>query len=194
MNKREKILIAVLVVCSIVTGGSLVICCSLNDSLKKTSEFMSVLELQGVVIPKIYIGEKYLFGEAFNFSNWSYSPKQMTYLERYSSHLGEVITIMKSQVYLLGEDPELFEQCLYAIHDFQRSINSSRIGIPYVAWRGRYSDCPMSVYYYSGEPSKYDDTEVWAIMILFNDIFGIMTTYYVDTETQKQLPFVLGTN
>lgn len=198
MNTHEKIFTAIVIVCIIVTSASLVRCYNLtndyNHALETTNEFMSILELEGSIVPKIYIGEKYLFGEAFNFSNWSHYPKQTTYLERYSGHLKEVIAIMKFQVYLLGEDPELFEQCLYAIYDFQKSVNlSNGHCVPYVAWRGKYIDCPIASHY-SEEPSKYDEVDVWAIMILFKTDLGGETTYYVDTETLKQLPFVLGTD
>jgi hypothetical protein len=198
MNKREKIFTSMVLVCIIVASTSLVRCYSLtndyNHALETTNNFMSVLELERSTIPKIYVGEKYLFGEAFNFSNWSHYPKQTTYLERYSSHLKEVIAIMKSQVHLLGEDPELFEQCLYSIYDFQKSANlSDGHCIPYVAWKGKYIDCPIA-FHDPGEPSKYDNVDVWAIMILFNDRYGIETTYYVDTGTLKGLPFYLGTD
>jgi len=198
MNTREKILTTIVIVCSIVTSASLIRCYNLtndyNNTLKTTSEFMTILETEGSIVPKIYIGEKYLFGESFNFSNWSHYTKQTTYLERYSGNLKEVIAIMKFQVHLLGEDPELFEQCLYSIYDFQQSVNSSdRHCIPYVAWKGRYADCPIAIHT-PGEPSKYDDTDVWAIMILNNGSFSIETTYYVDTGTLKELPFVLGTD
>ena len=198
MNKREKILTSTAIVCIIVASASLVRCYNLtndyNHALETTSEFMSILELEGSIVPKIYIGEKYLFGEAFNFSNWSHYPKQTTYLERYSGHLNEVIAIMKFQVYLLGEDPELFEQCLYAIYDFQKSVNlSNEHCVPYVAWNGRYADCPIAPHY-PEEPSEYDDVDIWAIMILFNDTLGTERTYYVDTETLKELPFYSGTD
>ena len=143
MNTREKILTTIVIVCSIVTSASLIRCYNLtndyNNTLKTTSEFMTILETEGSIVPKIYIGEKYLFGESFNFSNWSHYTKQTTYLERYSGNLKEVIAIMKFQVHLLGEDPELFEQCLYSIYDFQQSVNSSdRHCIPYLPFQATY--------------------------------------------------------
>ena len=199
MNTLEKILAAMVIVCLIVTSASLVRCYNLtNDysyALETTSEFMSTLELEGSIIPKIYVGEKYLFGEAFNYSNLSHYIKLRDYFENYSSHLKEVIAIMQFQVYLLGEDPELFEQCLYSIHDFQRSINLSDGNfMPYIAWKGKYADCPIA-FHDPEEPSKYDNVDVWAIMVL-NSWFDVLdihyTIYYVDTETQKELPVYGG--
>ena len=198
MNNREKILVSMVIVCIIVISALIVGYHNLNNnyiySVEISNEFWGILESEGENVPKIFVGEKYLFGEQFNSSNWSNYSKMLDYLKKYSNHLFEVVEFMKFQVYSLGEDPELFEKCLYALYDFKNSIQSDgEFCLPYIAWKGKYADCPIAIHT-PGEPSKYDNEDVWAITLLYDGMFGIQKTYYVDTETIAQLPVSMVCN
>jgi hypothetical protein len=164
------------------------------DLASSTShEFMEILESQEEIVPKIFVGEEYLFGEEFNYSSFLKLSLENEFIERYLPYVGEVISFLKFQVYFLNEDPQLFESCLLAIHDFKESQDSGKYLVPYIAWKGKYIDYPMASNFFE-EPTKYDNMEVWAITILDFRRLSIETTYFVNSETVEQLPFVITTN
>ena len=160
--------------------------CSL--ATKSSYGFMSILESQQEIVPKIFVGEEYLFGEEFNYSKFLEFSLENKFIERYISYIDEVINLMKFQVYFLNEDPELFEQCLFEIHEFKESYQSGKYLVPFVAWKGICKNCPLG-FYDPNEPTEYDNMDVWAITILDFRGFGIETTYFVNAETIEQLPF-----
>ena len=86
MNNREKILASMIIVCIIFISVLIVGYHNLNNNYKYTveisNEFWGILESEGENIPKIFVGEKYLFGEQFNSSNWSNYSKMLDYLKK----------------------------------------------------------------------------------------------------------------
>jgi len=207
MNKRERILTSAVIVCFALMSVILIEWFQTNANYEKIVETASVLEIQGFILPKVYVGEHRVYGGPFNFSIWE--QQQESFVKRYAGHFQEIVEIMKMQVALLGEDPVLFERCLYSIYDIQEYLNSTNKSMyfgPYVAWKGRYGDCPIT-FHYSEESKELNETEVWAITILGGTevtipdsnqtssfIWIIPNTYFVDIEMCKTLPFVSTIN
>ena len=200
MNSLERILASIVIICFVMIGALSLNYYNLNKdytySIGTMSELLPLLESEVDNVPKIFVGDNYLFGNSFNFSNLSNCLKQANY-ERYKSHLPELINFMISQVYLLNEDPELFEKCLNSIYDLKQLTKSENVSsLPFVAWKGKYIDRPMAMNY--PEFSEYNEIDVWSIVIIHGHFIEDMwlsgyDIYYVNTETMEPFSFRMGT-
>lgn len=145
-----------------------------------------------LILPEVYVENQSIWTSTFNTSKWYTFPYPYIFIEKYSNHSKEVIEIMKMQVALLGEDPELFEKCIRSVQGTFQLSNSSEVPedlVSVLCWARKET--------FTGWDEYREDNgkEVWALTYTTkaNDIVG-MITYYVDINILQVLPWTICTD
>jgi hypothetical protein len=193
--KLNKKLLACGLMAFVIVAGGLISGCITKNQLKERSIPPKFRYDPKVGLPEVYVGNHSIFSYEFNTSKWYNGSFSETYLEKYSNFSKELIEIMKIQVAVLGEDPDLFERCIYSIGD----NDSNEICLPCFAWKGKFADCNNHWILDDFEDkSKYGNKEVWELTFIIcgKDIssFYVINTYYVDVDTLTPFPFIETTN
>ena len=143
-----------------------------------------------IFLPEVYVKNQSIYACTPNISKWHYGPYFKTYIEKYSNHSKELIEIMKMQVVLLGEDSDLFEDCIdSSIKEIHRYINDTEVILPCFAWKGKFADSGNLLGWMRWEERImhiYGDKEVWILMFIIDAphyLNTIIHTYYIDIDT-----------
>lgn len=197
MKTSKKILVSGLVICSIL-AGALISGCTTTMSEKKAESIKEEISKipyvfpydPEVLLPEVIVGNQSIWGSNVNLTVFYKLPYYRIFIKKYYNQSKELIEIMKMQVALLGEDPELFEKCIYSIKEVAESLqNDSETCLALLARRtifqGGYCD------------KKYNGREVWELTFSFtgpNEPITRMATFYVDVHTLEPFPFVCETD
>jgi len=185
--------VIVVIVASVLITGIITTSSKEKDNVEK-EEFLSSTYVfryaPEILLPEIIVGNQTIWGQNVNLTDWYKLPYPEIFIEKYQNHSKELIEIMKMQVALLGEDPDLFEKCIYSIKEINEFLqNETTTCLPLWAHKKTFQG--------GGEGfEEYNGKEVWELTFSFGEAgeLIVMYTYYVDVDTFEPFPFVIGTD